>query len=288
MRRSENLTELFAALALAQGEIVNAKKDTENTFFKSNYADLASVISAIREPLSKNGLAYIQLVTVRDKMVSIETILTHKAGQFLAETLDLPVVQNNPQGIGSTITYGRRYSLMAMVGVAAEDDDGNAGSKGEASSEKARPPNPSSPPPLAFITETQASVLVDLLKPLGAEAWKTWKEFSGAWHITRLGELAAAEYPAALAQLQARAAAAKVAKDKTPPNPNQATPSIPPFDWTAYRTAVVTAPTEEAANSVFRTWVEQRKPPLSPEEDDEAQNILREACAKFWVDETSN
>lgn len=129
MRQSENLTDLFAALSTAQGEIVGAPKDSKNPHLKAKYADLASVVSVIREPLAKNGLAYIQLVTVSEKTVSVETMLTHKTGQFIAETLDLPLLQSTPQGVGSCITYGRRYSLMSMIGVAPEEDDGTAASE---------------------------------------------------------------------------------------------------------------------------------------------------------------
>lgn len=132
MRQSETLTELFAALSLAQGEIIGAPKDSTNPHFSRKYADLGSVVSVIREPFAKNGLGYIQLVTVKEKTVSVETMITHKTGQFIAETLDLPLLQNNPQGIGSAITYGRRYSLMSMAGVAPEEDDGAAASQGVA------------------------------------------------------------------------------------------------------------------------------------------------------------
>jgi len=129
MRQSEQITELFAALAKAQGEIIPAKKDVENTFFKSKYADLASVQDVLREPLSKNGLSVIQLARNIESGVEVETILAHSSGQFISETLACPLQKKDAQGIGLAITYLRRYGLMAMCGVAAEDDDGNSAAK---------------------------------------------------------------------------------------------------------------------------------------------------------------
>lgn len=126
MRQSEELNELFAALATAQGEIEGAKKDSQNPHFKSKYADLASVVAVIREPMAKNGLAYVQTPKLSDRAVSVETMICHKSGQFIAETLEMPLAQTTAHGVGSAITYARRYALMAMVGVAPEDDDGNA------------------------------------------------------------------------------------------------------------------------------------------------------------------
>jgi len=128
MRQSDQIIELFSALSMAQGEIHGAKKDTENTFFKSKYANLASVQDVIREPLSKNGLAIIQLPRIIEGGVEVETILAHKSGQFISETLSCPLMKKDAQAIGLAITYLRRYAVMAMCGVAAEDDDGNSAS----------------------------------------------------------------------------------------------------------------------------------------------------------------
>ena len=135
-RRSENVNELAAALAKAQGEIANAAKDADNPFFRSKYADLASVWDAIRRPLSANGLAVLQPAAVDGARVTVTTLLTHASGQWVESSLTMMAMQQvkgsgweeakNPQAIGSAITYARRYSLSAMVGVAPEDDDGNA------------------------------------------------------------------------------------------------------------------------------------------------------------------
>lgn len=125
MRQSETLTELFSALSLAQGEIEDAKKDSTNPHFKSKYADLASVRAAIRDPFAKHGLAISQWPRTSDKAVEVETVLSHKSGQFIAETLSCPLAAMTAQAIGSALTYLRRYSMMAVSGIAPDDDDGN-------------------------------------------------------------------------------------------------------------------------------------------------------------------
>lgn len=125
-RKSEQINELVTALAQAQGEIGGATKDRTNPAFRSTYATLASVRDAIRAPLSTHGLAILQLPTVLEEGVLVTTILSHTSGQFIENDLVVPIGKRDAQGIGSAITYASRYSLMAMLGVAPEDDDGEA------------------------------------------------------------------------------------------------------------------------------------------------------------------
>jgi len=130
MNKSDSISGLAAALAIAQGQMKGAIKDSANPFFKSKYADLASVVEAIRVAFSSNGLSYIQTVEPSDKdEVRVETTLLHSSGEWIAcGVLSLPVSKADAQGYGSALTYARRYSLSAAVGVAPEDDDGNAAS----------------------------------------------------------------------------------------------------------------------------------------------------------------
>jgi hypothetical protein len=129
VNKSESIGELAAALAKAQGAMGAAKKGAANPYFKSSYADLADIVAAIKEPLSVNGLAYAQTTDVSDSWdVSVETMLLHSSGQWISGTLTMKPTKSDPQGIGSCITYARRYGLQAMVGIPAEDDDANAAS----------------------------------------------------------------------------------------------------------------------------------------------------------------
>lgn len=125
---SDARSAFHAALSKAQGAIEGAKKDVKNDFFKSRYADLASVWEACRKQLSENGLAVLQFPDYDDKSktVCVETIITHSAGYQMSFKTRVPVAKQDAQGVGSGITYARRYALMAAVGIAPEDDDGNA------------------------------------------------------------------------------------------------------------------------------------------------------------------
>jgi hypothetical protein len=125
---STEIGELASALAIAQGKITGALKDSANPFFKSKYADLASVWDACRGPLSENGIAVIQTTEIDEQGVTIVTTLAHKSGQWVRGKLRMIPKDASPQGFGSAITYGRRYGLAAVVGVAQVDDDGNAAS----------------------------------------------------------------------------------------------------------------------------------------------------------------
>jgi hypothetical protein len=128
MNKSESIKELATSLAKAQGSIKGAIKDSSNPFFKSKYADLASVVEAIRSAYASNGLSYIQTVEPSQAdEVRVETMILHSSGEWIScGVLALPVSKVDAQGYGSALTYARRYSLSAAVGIAPEDDDGNA------------------------------------------------------------------------------------------------------------------------------------------------------------------
>ena len=125
MNKSDSIKELATALNKAQSEMSGASKSSKNPFFKSKYADLNSVIEAIKQPFSDNGLSYSQMPVFDNGAVGVETILMHISGEYIASTLLLPMVKQDPQAAGSAITYARRYSLMSVAGIPAEDDDGN-------------------------------------------------------------------------------------------------------------------------------------------------------------------
>lgn len=120
-----NRSELFTALAKAQSEMKGAIKDGNNPHFKSQYATLASTWEACRDALTKNGLSIIQRIKEQDRLY-IETILAHSSGQWISSECPILMGRQDMQALGSAITYARRYSLMSLVGIAPEDDDGNA------------------------------------------------------------------------------------------------------------------------------------------------------------------
>lgn len=108
-----------------------ALKDSTNPHFKSKYADLTSVWEACRDALTKNGLSVAQVTEFEGEQCWIRTILLHSSGEMLEGRYPLRPIANTPQGMGSAISYARRYALAAMVGVVADDDDGNEASQGK-------------------------------------------------------------------------------------------------------------------------------------------------------------
>jgi hypothetical protein len=133
---------LSAALVAALAEIGGASKDKVNPHFKSKYADISSVIDAIKPALAKYGLGFTQHSQPSEDGVIVETVVHHRSGDRLGlGALFVPANKRDAQGFGSALTYARRYSLMTAFGVPAEDDDGNA-----AASASARPNTGESPP----------------------------------------------------------------------------------------------------------------------------------------------
>jgi hypothetical protein len=124
MNKSESIAALAAALSKAQGQMGGAKKEVSNTFFKSKYADLASVWEAARLPLTNNGLAVIQLPGRDAQGHFVETVLTHSSGEWVSGIFYVTPLKDDPQGIMSATTYARRGALASILGIAPEDDDG--------------------------------------------------------------------------------------------------------------------------------------------------------------------
>jgi len=123
MKSSELINELANALCNAQGQMGGAVKDSSNPFFKSSYADLTSVIKAIKQPFSDNGLSYTQFPVSNEHGVGVSTRLMHVSGQWLEMEYTLPTVKKDPQASGSAITYARRYALQSIAGIPTADDD---------------------------------------------------------------------------------------------------------------------------------------------------------------------
>ncbi|URC15413.1 single-strand DNA-binding protein [Paraglaciecola Antarctic JLT virus 2] len=126
MNKSDSIKELAGALNKAQAEMSGAKKRENNPFFKKKYADMNSVVDAVRVPFCENGLSYAQFPLFENGCVGVETILMHESGEWISNILMLPMVKQDPQAAGSAITYARRYSLQSIAGIPSEDDDGNS------------------------------------------------------------------------------------------------------------------------------------------------------------------
>jgi hypothetical protein len=121
--------QICAALVKAQKGFGPALKSSQNPHFKSRYADLSACVEAVVEALNDNGIALTQHTHHAEGGVCVETILIHESGEELSfGKLFVPCTKNDAQGYGSAITYARRYQLQTALGIAPEDDDGNAAS----------------------------------------------------------------------------------------------------------------------------------------------------------------
>lgn len=133
MKHSNEIQDIAAALAKAQGAMGKVVKGNMNPHFRSKYADLAAVSDAARSALSENGIAVFQSVeTSETGAYSLVTLLTHSSGQWITGEVPLLLSKQDMQGLGSGMTYARRYGLLAVCNLAPEDDDGNAASGGVA------------------------------------------------------------------------------------------------------------------------------------------------------------
>jgi len=183
MTQSETINELAAALSKAQGEMQAAIKDKVNPFFKSSYADLGSVWDAARPVLSKYGLCIMQTTELagdRNQVIMVTT-LAHTSGQWMKSYLPLNPSKNDSQGMGAAITYLRRYSLSAIVGVVCdEDDDGETAVGRGKTQDEQKPPAQNNQPPaqphgiIEKVDKTEIFALTTLIQNLDEESNKSF------------------------------------------------------------------------------------------------------------------
>lgn len=123
------MAELTKALVKVQGVLEPARPNKQNPHLKNKYADLEAVWGVCRKPLAENGLAVLHTFSQADGAVTVRATLVHESGEFISTSITLTPVKPGPQEVGSTITYGRRYTLASLVGIVVDDDDdGNAAS----------------------------------------------------------------------------------------------------------------------------------------------------------------
>ena len=132
MEKSETIGKLTLALSKVQAQLKPAKENSKNPFFKSSYADLGAVWDSVRKLLAENELAIIQMPT---DVGGLTTILSHSSGEYMSSTMYIPS-KEDAHGVGSAISYARRYALASVVGVVTGDDDGNGAVKGTPTTSK--------------------------------------------------------------------------------------------------------------------------------------------------------
>jgi hypothetical protein len=186
---SESIKNLAASLCKAQAEMGGAVKDSKNPFFKSDYADLTSVIKAIKEPFANHGLSYTQFPTNDDGRIGVSTLLMHESGEYLEHSYTLPTTKADPQAAGSAITYARRYALQSIAGIPTADDDAESAMIRNNQSKS------------AVVSGDQAKEIKGLLAEHGVDV----KVFLKHFKATSVDEMLAVHYSKAVAALNAKA-----------------------------------------------------------------------------------
>ena len=186
LKHSEEINEIATALAAAGPDLKNPKKDKEvNTgTYTYKYAQLDTILESVKPILSKNGIAIIQDAANIPGAIVITTMLLHKSGQWFASELEMPTGANNSrmngaQAVGSAITYGRRYSITALLGIAAEEDDDGVGAApvgGPKTAPRAPAANPlataSIAPKFVSVTKEQGEKLTTAATAIGYDKKK--------------------------------------------------------------------------------------------------------------------
>ncbi len=169
IQKSAEINELGIALAKAQGSMMGAVKDSSNPYFKSTYADLSSVWDACRKPLTDNGLSVIQIpFNDGETRLGITSMLVHSSGQWVSSSLSALIVKTDAQATGSLLTYLRRYSLSALVGVAPEDDDAEKTMvRGKEGAQKLPAKPPASPSNITVASDAQLKAIAAILSAMG-------------------------------------------------------------------------------------------------------------------------
>lgn len=197
---STEIKEFVAALAKAQGMMKPAVFNRVNPHFKTRYADFTSCMDACRVPLSENGLAPIQYCETIDGKLNLVTMLAHTSGQWMKSEFPLIPSKMDSQGIGSAMTYAKRYSLCGMVGIVADeegDDDGEAAvGRGKHEEPVRQPPRPTptqapaQPKPPQKLLATQVAAIKDLESKLDKECKdKLYSWLSLAYKIDKIEDI---------------------------------------------------------------------------------------------------
>ena len=157
MNMSPEQSKFSPAFFQAQCEMTGARKNAKNPFFKSDYADLKSVMEAIREPFANNDLFFVQAAEANGQMIAITTRIVHVSGEWIEAITELPPIKNDVHGWISAFTYGKRLGLQSLAGLPSVDDDGNLAVKH------------ATPPKAAVINKKEAAELDQLIRNTSAD-----------------------------------------------------------------------------------------------------------------------
>lgn len=214
---------LIGALAAALAEVEGAIKDAQNPHLKNKYADLASVVTAIR-PVARHGIWFRQVTKPDDAGARVETFYIHESGEMSAGEMFVPAGKRDPQGFGSALTYCRRYALQTAFGIAPEDDDGEAATASYKADQYA--PREKAPPAKqsGAMPDAEWSQLVQLVEVSRSDTIAMCKHYG----VNSLRELDGTQYANAIAAMKKKLAKlAKAESDAKALAEKQAEPAQP-------------------------------------------------------------
>ena len=206
MKHSEFINDLATALVEAQGELEDAAKDATNPHFRNEYATLSSVLKEIRPVFKKHGLAMTQVPWAnKDSGLVLTTMIMHKSGQWISGDLELLMGKQDMQGMGSSLSYGRRYAASAMALISQQDDDGNEASAQAPKKQEAKPTaaskasqNQSPVTSSKKLQEPAKTPEIDNHAPIGmarsVDLKTKIKELSATWDNEKIDQLSMLEY----------------------------------------------------------------------------------------------
>lgn len=195
MQKSESIKNISISLIKFQAEVQNPKNTADNPFYKSKYAPLNEILNEVRPLLSLHGLAVIQSPSGDGEKITINTLLVHESGEWIEfDPLTLKAEKITPQGAGVAITYGRRYSLSSVTGIASEpDDDGNSleGEQDQATTQ---------------LSEAQIKRLFSIAKSKGVDAAGVKTVLMKDYKKTKAEDLTRKEYDEMIKRIQSKGA----------------------------------------------------------------------------------
>lgn len=206
MKTSETLKEIAPALVAFQAEVKDPRKDSDNPYFKSKYVELDGLMMAVRPVANKHGLYISQDVTTEmteagKTKVWCRTRLTHTSGEFIESDGQFNIAKgNDPQSIGSSETYIRRYDLSAFLGIAWDkDDDGNAASQpGQRQSYQKQQPAPDKkeklPFKVPFIKEHPNQLQANMLEAMCQYTGRSVEKMKETYHVGSISEMGFVTY----------------------------------------------------------------------------------------------
>ena len=215
MNQTENINELVSALSKAQSKMKPATFNRVNPHFKNRYADFTSCMDACRIPLSDNGLSIMQYCeTVNEKLMLI-TMLAHTSGQWIKSHFPLNPAKMDSQSIGSAMTYAKRYSLSAMLGIVSDEEEDDDGEAAHGRGRPAVQSRPVSVKPLdnARISADQALEVEKLLAQVPADVAKGAMDWINQRGFKTIGEITSDFCQEVKTKLRIKIASLKQASD---------------------------------------------------------------------------